>query len=219
MHYLVYNEDTMKPDFLIIPLVLQHDHRIRPSDLIIYGVIYWYEHLRDGECRAGNESIGEVAGIDVRTVRAGLDRLERAGYINRVYKDEDRKIRDRIECMVAFKYAQQAKLKFPKALDTQHPHEETPGEYARRFFSGDQVVIEALVQDLLKVTQGKGEEGIKVEMRKFFSYWTEPNKSGTKVKWELERTFDVKRRLYTWLNRASERRGAGSRAAGAGTVV
>jgi DNA-binding MarR family transcriptional regulator len=210
----------MKPDFLIIPLVLQHDGRIRPSDLIIYGVIYWYEHLRDGECRASNESIGEVAGIDVRTVRAGLDRLERAGYIRRLYQDQERKLRDRIECMVAFKYAQQTKLNFPKALDTQHPREETPGEYARRFFSGDQQVVEELVADLLKHTQGRGEEGIKVEMRKFYSYWTEPNKSGTKVKWELERTFDVKRRLYTWLSRAAERRPGSSRpAAGAGTVV
>lgn len=32
----------------------------------------------------------------------------------------------------------------------------------------------------------------------FVSYWTEPNKSGTKQRWELERTFDVTRRLATW---------------------
>lgn len=210
----------MKPDFLIIPLVLQHDGRIRPSDLIIYGVIYWYEHLRDGECRAGNEAIGEVAGIDVRTVRAGLERLEKAGYIRRVYQDEERKLRDRIECMVAFKYAQQGKIKFPKALDTQSEREETPGAYARRFFSGDQEVIAELVADILKHTQGRGEEAIKAEMRKFFSYWTEPNKSGTKVKWEMQSTFDVKRRLYTWMSRAgTNSRGSARSSAGAGTVV
>lgn len=198
----------MKPDFLIIPLILTSDEGIRPSDLLIYGTIYWYEHLKDGECRASNGSIGEVAGgIDDRTVRAGLDRLERGGYIQRFYKDEDRKIRDRIECLIAFKFAQQGKLKFPKALNTEHSHEETPGEYARRFFSGDTVVVEGLVADLLKRTNGKGEEGIKVEMRKFYSYWTEPNKSGTKVRWESEKHFDVKRRLYTWMSRAVEHRG------------
>ena len=81
----------MKPDFLIIPLVLQHDDRIRPSDLIIYGVVYWFEHLKDGECRASNETIGSVGGIDTRTVNAGLDRLERAGYIRRYYKDEEKR--------------------------------------------------------------------------------------------------------------------------------
>mgnify|MGYP003656736823 CR=1 FL=1 len=32
----------------------------------------------------------------------------------------------------------------------------------------------------------------------FFDYWSEPNKSNTKMKWELEKTFDIKRRLKTW---------------------
>ena len=32
----------------------------------------------------------------------------------------------------------------------------------------------------------------------FISYWTEPNKSGTKMKFEMESTFDIKRRLTRW---------------------
>lgn len=32
----------------------------------------------------------------------------------------------------------------------------------------------------------------------FYAYWTEPNKSNTKFKKELERTWDLKRRLETW---------------------
>ena len=33
----------------------------------------------------------------------------------------------------------------------------------------------------------------------FVSYWTEPNKSNTKMRFELQPTFDNKRRLGTWL--------------------
>ena len=33
----------------------------------------------------------------------------------------------------------------------------------------------------------------------FYNYWSEPNKSNTKMKWELQQTFDIKRRLVTWL--------------------
>lgn len=33
---------------------------------------------------------------------------------------------------------------------------------------------------------------------KFIDYWSEPNKSKTKMKFELERTWDTKRRLRTW---------------------
>lgn len=43
------------------------------------------------------------------------------------------------------------------------------------------------------------------ELSKFVSYWTEPNKSGTKVRWQLQPTFDVKRRLRTWLDRVGQR--------------
>lgn len=35
----------------------------------------------------------------------------------------------------------------------------------------------------------------------FFSYWTEPNKSGTKMRFELERTWEISRRLNTWASR------------------
>lgn len=32
----------------------------------------------------------------------------------------------------------------------------------------------------------------------FYAYWTEPNKSKTKMRYELEKTWDVARRLNTW---------------------
>ena len=35
----------------------------------------------------------------------------------------------------------------------------------------------------------------------FFRYWTEKNKSETKMKWELEKTFEVSLRLTTWASR------------------
>ena len=37
----------------------------------------------------------------------------------------------------------------------------------------------------------------------FFSYWTEPNKSGTKMRFELEKTWDIKRRIKTWVRNES----------------
>lgn len=32
----------------------------------------------------------------------------------------------------------------------------------------------------------------------FFEYWSEPNKSGTKMRYELQKTWDLKRRLQRW---------------------
>lgn len=36
------------------------------------------------------------------------------------------------------------------------------------------------------------------ELQEFVAYWTEPNKSRTKLRWELEKTWDTGRRLKRW---------------------
>ena len=44
-------------------------------------------------------------------------------------------------------------------------------------------------------------ETYKTELcREFVAYWTEPNKSKTKMRFELQKTWDTKRRLQTWYN-------------------
>jgi len=35
-------------------------------------------------------------------------------------------------------------------------------------------------------------------MRDFYNYWKEPNKSRTRMRWELEKTWDIAGRLRTW---------------------
>lgn len=44
------------------------------------------------------------------------------------------------------------------------------------------------------------EEYGKDMIRMFYDYWSEPNKSRTKLKWELERTWEISLRLKTWRN-------------------
>lgn len=41
---------------------------------------------------------------------------------------------------------------------------------------------------------------VKSEVDKFIDYWTEPNKSGTKMRFELEKTWDPTRRLKRWMS-------------------
>ena len=38
-------------------------------------------------------------------------------------------------------------------------------------------------------------------LREFFDYWSETNRSRTKMRYELERTWELSRRLATWANR------------------
>ena len=39
---------------------------------------------------------------------------------------------------------------------------------------------------------------VQAELDKFVNYWCEKNKTGTKERWEMEKVFEVQRRLGTW---------------------
>lgn len=77
----------------------------------------------------------------------------------------------------------------------------TPGDEMRRFVS-EEKNQQAMV--MLLVEKGVDEKIAWIEIGKFISYWTEKTKSGKKVRWELEKTFELKRRLATWFNNAAK---------------
>lgn len=64
---------------------------------------------------------------------------------------------------------------------------------------------EKFVSDVKTALSGMSLNKQQVErLRDFVSYWTEPNKSQTKLRWEMQPTWDVKRRLGTWFRRDQE---------------
>lgn len=66
-----------------------------------------------------------------------------------------------------------------------------------------------LIQEF--ISQGGKEDICRREANKFVSYWTEPNKSKTRLRYELEKTWDTKRRLLTWFSRVKDYQPAGTR--------
>lgn len=75
----------------------------------------------------------------------------------------------------------------------------TPAEQARKFFDNQEIQQEETIQLLVKA--GVSESVARTQIKKFVSYWTELNKSGTKQRWEREPTFQIDRRLRTWFDR------------------
>ncbi len=45
------------------------------------------------------------------------------------------------------------------------------------------------------------------ELKKFKAYWSEPNASGKKQRWELQKTFELSRRLTTWFSKVDQFKG------------
>ena len=77
----------------------------------------------------------------------------------------------------------------------------TPSMQNELFFTDETVRQKAI--DFF-TSKGAGANQVRAEIEKFVSYWTEPNKSGTSVAWRMKKTFDVKRRLVTWMNRSMQ---------------
>jgi hypothetical protein len=81
-----------------------------------------------------------------------------------------------------------------------------PSKQARNFFhmvsEGGKEFIEFMVAFENKTNIPR--ETISQEIRKFYNYWTERNKSGTKQKWELESTFEVDKRISKWFSNAQK---------------
>ncbi len=69
---------------------------------------------------------------------------------------------------------------------------------SREFFNNKNSPYRTEAKEFL-VSRGLDEQTADNELEKFISYWTELTKSGNKQRWELEKTFEVKRRLATWI--------------------
>lgn len=91
-----------------------------------------------------------------------------------------------------------------KDVPALRPATPTPKETAREFFT-DITKQEAVVQSLAE--KGLPANGVRAEVMKFVSYWRELNATGKKERWEMQKTFEVQRRLVTWFNKAFEFQG------------
>lgn len=77
----------------------------------------------------------------------------------------------------------------------------TPKQEAVRFFqivSEEGSDFESIIQEICASSRASPDL-IRRELKKFSSYWTEPTPAGNKQFWETKKTFEVKRRLVTWL--------------------
>lgn len=92
----------MKPNYFLIPEIVVANKEINALDKFVYGAVYWYSQMADGKCIASNEAIAKIVYSTGATVQQCLTRLEKYGFIQRVYSDESRQKRAEIVPLVAY---------------------------------------------------------------------------------------------------------------------
>lgn len=63
---------------------------------------------------------------------------------------------------------------------------------------------QAFYDTLIPFVQSRGGAYPKEMIRAFYNYWTEPNRTFTKMRFEKEDTWEIGRRLSTWANRNND---------------
>jgi len=149
---------------------------------------------QSGECFPSRKLLADETGMSIASVMRSTKILEEKGIIKKtIRKQGDRNLTNIYEVIIG-----------------ECPAEEpaAPGLPAK-IKDVEQKTVE-FIAEVEKVFAGMElNEGQKNEIKKFISYWTEPNKSKTKIKWEQQSTWDVKRRLGTWMRNSVKFNGGG----------
>jgi hypothetical protein len=106
----------------------------------------------------------------------------------------------------------QVKLREDKRIEEKGREDataDTPSTKAEKFFGMVVGAGDGLRDYLARLSSQSGAniQALEYELKKFTNYWTELNKSGTKQRWQLERTFEVERRLGTWFRNIKQFQG------------
>lgn len=102
-------------------------------------------------------------------------------------------------------------LKRKNSLSTEskketQPSVATPSTQTINFFFSVQkgIVPETTAAHLMRLYPAETKENILAEIRRFTAYWTERESSGKRQRWQLQKTFEVPRRLSTWFQNQSK---------------
>lgn len=87
-----------EPNFLMIPRPILDNEECHFTEYMVFATIYWFEQVRGERCTASNAAIAEIARVSERSVMGALEKLERTGFIRRIYVGNSKARRSAIEC-------------------------------------------------------------------------------------------------------------------------
>ena len=86
----------------MFPFLLIKSPDLKALDNLVYWAVYWIKSLKNEKCYASNMTIAQLIRASAGSVANSLTRLERAGYIERLYFDDGRRRRQEIIPLISF---------------------------------------------------------------------------------------------------------------------
>lgn len=151
--------------------------------------------IKRGQLVTSYESLRERTGLSVRTLRTCLERLEQTGEITR-------KATNKFSLLTICNYESYQDENFEsdkQPTSKRQPEDQSPTKPKKTkedIKSDTEKRRKEFYNSLIPFVQTYGKEMV----REFYDYWSEGNKSGSKMRYEQEPTWDLARRLARWSN-------------------
>jgi hypothetical protein len=174
-----------KPNYYaVIPANVRYDKSITPNAKLLYAEITALCNM-NGKCCASTSYFCKLYEVSRVSIQKWLKLLEEKNYIKRllVYKEGSKEIETRLITLVNTP-------NISKLTDNTNINiTNTNITYSNK---GISIRLQEFTKEVMK-------SDYTTEMcSDFIDYWCEPNKSGKKMKFELQKTWNTKLRLKTW---------------------
>lgn len=176
--------------YAIIPANVRYSN-LKPNAKLLYGEISSLTN-KEGFCWASNKYFAELYGVSKNTISLWINQLKNHGFIHvEVIRDKNKQVIKRKICIIKNDdrcptFKEEGIIKNGEGINTSINITKNILSIRKEKFSGE-VFLENM--EILDDQQ----------IQEFIDYWTETNKSET-MKFEMERTWNTKKRLLRWKN-------------------
>tara|TARA_R100001440_G_scaffold23448_1_gene38195 strand:- start:2214 stop:2834 length:621 start_codon:yes stop_codon:yes gene_type:complete len=174
-----------KPGFwAVIPASVRYSD-LKPNAKLLYGEITALQN-KEGYCFAQNKYFARLYNVTKNTASSWINDLAKAGFIEIEIIKDGGEVKER-------------RITLTKKEDTPITKKDDYNNTSYNITNNNILLREQNFQNAIDLLDY--DDNIKKE---FFEYWKEKNKSKTKMRFELEKTWDLNLRLQRWSRRQNQ---------------
>tara|TARA_R110000824_G_scaffold235605_1_gene424401 strand:+ start:137 stop:775 length:639 start_codon:yes stop_codon:yes gene_type:complete len=178
----------MKPSYYaIIPAEVRYS-KLKPNAKLLYGEITALSS-KEGYCFATNNYFAKLYDVTKNTISLWVSQLNKEGFVSVELIKKGEQITERRIGIT--KIDDRANIKNDELITIKINNTTNISNRKEKFIKE---------VDLLAVSTALEPINWKETKEEFVLYWSEENKSKTKMRFEMEKTWDTYKRLHRWIN-------------------
>tara|TARA_R110000851_G_scaffold266302_1_gene418787 strand:- start:146 stop:796 length:651 start_codon:yes stop_codon:yes gene_type:complete len=174
--------------YAILSAEIRYDNRLRPNVKLMFAEITALSNT-DSECFASNKYFADLYGKSKTSISGWIGELVKYGYVSLrfTHKEGTKEIEHRYIKILKGRVENIIDTPYKKTVKSNTTSINNTSININIFNRRESFVLEVMAFDYDKNF-----------LEGFIEYWTEPNKSNTKMKFELNKTWSTNLRLKNW---------------------